>query len=180
MDSNSAKRLAKAFVSLVFFALLSVAVIALEEVPSAEPQVLLEGLVTRVVDGDTLDVVIDGQVERVRLIGVDTPETVDPRKKVQCFGAEASAELKRLVEQQIVSLEFDDSQGRSDKYGRELAYVFLSDGTNVNETLLRNGFAYEYTYSKAYKYQNLFQNAEQVARDTESGLWSSETCGGNR
>ncbi|MFZ2682029.1 MAG: thermonuclease family protein [Patescibacteria group bacterium] len=140
----------------------------------------VDGSVDRVIDGDTVDVVLAGEVTRIRLIGVDTPETVDPRKEVQCFGLEASAFVQNLLADQVVTVEFDESQGMTDKYGRALAYLRLADGTNVGEKLLRDGYGYEYTYSKAYKYQQDFKNAEQLARDTESGLWSSETCGGNR
>jgi micrococcal nuclease len=141
---------------------------------------LVNGAVSRVVDGDTVDVVVEGEIVRVRLIGIDTPETVDPRKPVQCFGAEASQHLRDLLANQIVTLERDVSQGEVDKYDRELAYLILPDGSNVAELMLRDGFAYEYTYDSAYKYQEVFKNAEQDARDNESGLWSRETCGGNR
>lgn len=139
-----------------------------------------DGSVDRVVDGDTLDIVIDGEVKRVRLIGIDTPETVDPRKPVQCFGAEASQHLKELVDGQQVTVEYDASQGTVDKYGRDLVYLTLPDSTNVGERMLQDGFAYEYTYDKPYELQEVFKNAEQDARDNERGLWSSETCGGNR
>lgn len=139
-----------------------------------------DGVVQKIVDGDTLDVMQAGEVVRVRLIGIDTPETVDPRKPVQCFGAEASQHVKDLLADNLVTLEFDESQGSTDKYGRTLAYVILPDGKNLAEEMLRDGFAYEYTYSKPYKYQKIFKIAEQDARDSERGLWSSETCGGNR
>ncbi len=141
---------------------------------------LVNGTVNRVVDGDTVDVVVEGEIVRVRLIGIDTPETVDPRKPVQCFGTEASQHLRDLLANQIVTLEHDASQGEVDKYDRELAYLILPDGSNVAELMLRDGFGYEYTYDSAYKYQEVFKNAEQDARDNERGLWSRETCGGNR
>lgn len=141
---------------------------------------LVEGAIDRIIDGDTVDIVLNGEVTRVRLLGIDTPETVDPRKPVQCFGAEASQHLKDMLANQVVKVEGDDTQGEVDKYGRMLAYLYLTDGTNVAEKMLRDGFAYEYTYDKPYELQKDFKNAEQAARDNESGLWSSETCGGKR
>lgn len=139
-----------------------------------------DGTIDRVIDGDTVDIVIDGEVERFRLIGIDTPETVDPRKPVQCFGKEASQHLSSLLDGQVVKVERDSSQGEVDKYGRGLAYLILNDGTNVAEKMLLDGFAYEYTYNKPYEQQINFKNAEQDARDSERGLWSSDTCGGKR
>jgi micrococcal nuclease len=136
--------------------------------------------VTSVSDGDTIKVLIDGKTESVRLIGVDTPETKDPRKAVQCYGAEASAYTKTTLLGKIVSLAQDDSQQNRDKYGRLLRYVFLEDGINFNEQLIRTGYAYEYTYRTPYQYQATFKQAEQAARANSVGLWNSTTCSGNR
>lgn len=127
--------------------------------------------VDRVVDGDTVDVVIDGKVERLRLIGIDTPETVHPSKPVECYGIEASNKAKELLSGTRVALEVDDSQGDRDKYGRMLRYVFLEDGTNFNELMIAEGYAYEYTYDQAYTYQSLFKNAQRSAEQSGSGLW---------
>ena len=99
--------------------------------------------VIKVVDGDTMDVSIDNKTERLRLIGIDTPETVDPRKKVQCFGIEASNKAKELLFGKFVSLENDESQGERDKYKRLLRYVFLQDGTNFNLFMIAEGYANE-------------------------------------
>ena len=136
--------------------------------------------VVKVVDGDTIDVKIDGKVERLRLIGMDTPETVDPRKPVQCFGLEASKKAKELLLGQSIALERDSSQGERDKYKRLLRYVFLLDGTNFNKYMISEGYAHEYTYDKPYKYQLEFKQAERVARNNNKGLWSLETCSGNK
>lgn len=136
--------------------------------------------VVKVVDGDTIDVNIDGKIERLRLIGIDTPETVDPRKSVQCFGIEASNKAKELLLGNPVSLEADVSQGERDKYRRLLRYVFLSDGTNFNKYMISEGFAHEYTYDEPYKYQLEFKQAERDARNNNKGLWSLETCSGNK
>jgi micrococcal nuclease len=133
--------------------------------------------VVRVVDGDTIAVEIDGANITVRLLGIDTPETVDPRKPVQCFGKEASDETKSLLTGKTVRLGFDSSQGTPcavgtcDAYGRTLAYVFLPDGTDINETLIAQGFAREYTYDRPYAYQAEFQEAEARAREAKLGLW---------
>ena len=135
--------------------------------------------VVKVVDGDTLDVNISGEVKRLRLIGIDTPETVDPRKPVQCFGKEASNKAKELLIGKSVGLEKDDSQGDLDKYDRLLRYVFLPDGTNFNLFMISEGYAHEYTYDEAYKYQAEFRAAQQEAENSQRGLWSPETCSGN-
>jgi micrococcal nuclease len=92
---------------------------------------------------------VDGQSQSVRLLGIDTPETKDPRKPVQCFGEQASARTHDLLDGREVWLEFDPSQGRKDRYGRLLAYVWLDHSSMVNETLIREGFAHKYTYDDA-------------------------------
>lgn len=132
--------------------------------------------VLKVVDGDTIDVEIDGQSQRLRLIGIDTPETVDPRKPIECFGNEASQKMHNLVENKKVALEEDPSQLTSDRYGRLLRYVYLEDGTFVNELMIRDGFAYEYTYDKPYSFQGLFKRAQQFAETNRLGLWAEGVC----
>lgn len=136
--------------------------------------------VVKVVDGDTLDVKINGKVERLRLIGIDTPETVDPRKSVQCFGIEASNKAKELLIGKSVGLEADESQGEKDKYGRLLRYVILPDGTNFNLFMIREGYAHEYTYDEAYKYQAQFKSAQEEAIAGEKGLWNPQACSGDK
>lgn len=126
--------------------------------------------VTRVIDGDTLVVIVDGREEKIRLIGIDTPESVDPRKDVECFGLEASEALKKLVENKYVRLEVDPTQSDRDKYGRWLRYVWLNE-VNVNFEMIANGFAYEYTYDLPYKFQIDFKNAQKEAKDNKRGLW---------
>ena len=126
-------------------------------------------LVTRVVDGDTIE--IEGG-QKVRYIGIDTPEVADPRKPVQCFGKEASNKNKDLVEGKRVRLEKDVSE--TDKYGRLLRYVY-SGNIFVNELLVREGYAFSSTYPPDVKYQDLFNKAEKEAREANRGLWGS--CG---
>lgn len=121
---------------------------------------------TRVIDGDTI--VLDG-TENIRLIGVDTPETKDPRKPVQYFGQEAYEFTKKLVEGKKVRLEYD--QDRTDKYDRTLAYVFLEDGTFVNAEIILQGYGHAYT-EFPFKYLEEFRLFEKQARESEIGLWA--------
>lgn len=130
--------------------------------------------VVKVVDGDTIDISLNGKVERLRLIGINTPETVDPRKPVECFGREASAKAKVILTGQKVALESDSSQDERDKYNRLLKYVFLEDGTNFNLLMIREGYAYEYTYDLPYKYQAEFKQAQKEAEENKAGLWGAD------
>lgn len=136
--------------------------------------------IAKVVDGDTIDVELGGQTARVRLLGINAPESVDPRKAVECFGREASARLKDLLTGKDVALESDATQGDKDKYGRLLRYVYLGDGTDVDKSMVADGFAYEYTYDKPYKYQSDYKTAEAAAREAKRGLWADETCNGKK
>lgn len=138
--------------------------------PSASYKVL------KVIDGDTIVIDKDGTSETIRMIGVDTPETVHPSKAVQCFGVEASNQTKTWLTGQLVKLEVDSSQGERDKYGRLLAYVFRTDNLFVNQKLIDEGFAYEYTYNLPYKYQAEFKTAEVEARTNKRGLWALDAC----
>lgn len=142
---------------------------------SAEPvQSAQQVLVTRVIDGDTIE--IEGG-QRVRYIGINTPETVDPRKATECFGPESSRENKELVEGKTVKLEKDVSE--TDKYGRLLRYVYLpsenaeSDQILINDYLVRQGFAHASTYPPDVKYQDQLTNAQQEAMSKNVGLWSA-------
>lgn len=129
-----------------------------------------KALVTHVVDGDT--VVLDNG-KTVRLIGIDTPETVDPRRPVGCFGKEASNETKGLLTGKLVILQKDVSN--TDKYSRLLRYIYLplDDGQIlfVNDYLVREGFAKAYTYPPDVKFNEQFRQAEKEAREGKKGLW---------
>jgi len=133
--------------------------------------------VTRALDGDTVDVNLNCKIETIRFIGMDTPETVDPRKPVQCFGKEASDNTKGLLTGKTIVLQFDPTQDRRDKYGRLLAYIVL-DGVNIDEQLVQEGFAREYTYKVPYEYQSEFRAAQKAAKAAGAGLWASSTCDG--
>jgi micrococcal nuclease len=132
--------------------------------------------VIKVVDGDTIDVSLDGKTERIRLIGINTPETVDPRKPVECFGREASDRAKELLSNKKVYLEADLISGERDKYNRLLRFVFLEDGTNFNLLMIKEGYAYEYTYDVPYKYQTEFKQAQKEAEANKAGLWGDNVC----
>ena len=135
--------------------------------------------VDRVIDGDTFVVDIEGKKETVRVLGINAPETVDSRKPVECFGKEASLEAKNILENKKVRLETDPSQSVFDKYGRLLAYVFVSDGIFFDEYMVEKGFAFEYTFKgMSYKYQKDLKEKERLARMNNVGLWAKDACGG--
>ncbi|MDE0804695.1 MAG: thermonuclease family protein [Acidimicrobiales bacterium] len=135
-----------------------------------------QGVVVRVIDGDTVDVDLDGQRERVRLIGVDTPESVAPERPVQCYGVEASDHTRSLLPVgTVVRLERDEV-GR-DQYDRLLAYVYrVDDDLLVNLDLIEGGFADAVTYGDNEALYDTFVAAESTARADGAGLWSA--CGG--
>ena len=135
--------------------------------------------VTKVVDGDTIAINLGGTSETIRLIGINTPETVDPRKPVECFGKQASDEAKALLSGKKVRIEKDPTQGDRDKYGRLLAYVWRDDGLFFNEVMILQGYAYEYTYDKPYKYQPQFKANQATAKSQSKGLWAPDTCDGS-
>jgi micrococcal nuclease len=122
--------------------------------------------VLRVIDGDTIEL---SDKRRVRYIGMDTPEIVDPAKPVECFGKEAADGNKRLVEGKTVQLEKDVSE--TDSYGRLLRYVYVGD-IFVNETLVENGFARITTFPPDVKYRDQLTQAQREARANNRGLWS--------
>lgn len=126
-------------------------------------------LVVRAVDGDTVE--LEGG-ERVRYIGIDTPETVDPGKPVQCFGKEASQKNVALVVGKRVRLVKDITD--RDRYGRLLRYVYVGE-TFVNKEMVAQGFAYAYTYPPDVKYASEFAAAQKDAQVNKRGLWGA--CG---
>lgn len=123
--------------------------------------------VSRVVDGDT---VVLSTGERVRYIGINAPESVDPRRPVECFAREATAENKRLVEGHAVTLVKDVSE--TDSFGRLLRYVYV-DGVMINEELVRTGYARASAYPPDVKFQAQLTLAEQEARQLQAGLWGA-------
>lgn len=135
--------------------------------------------VTEVIDGDTFKVLIDGKSETVRLIAVDTPELSHPQKPVQCFADEAKKYLVSMIQGKNIKLENEPKDNDRDRYGRLLRYVYLEDGTNINNALVKNGYAFEQTYVEGYKYQELFKTSQKEAEGKKAGLWNPNTCNGD-
>jgi len=130
--------------------------------------------VTEVFDGDTIAIRMAGRQEKVRLIGVDTPETKDPRKPVQCYGPEASQFSHSKLEHAKVRLASDPLSTNRDRYDRLLRYVYLQDGTFYNKELLATGNARAYT-GFAFSKSQEFTQAEQTSQQQKIGLWAACT-----
>lgn len=169
-------RLRSPLVLLAAASLSLAAACASDLTPSGEPVGSDRGQVTHIVDGDTLDVRIGGRTERVRLLGIDTPETVAPGRPVQCYGAEASAFLAALIPVGTeVRLE-RDAVAR-DRYDRLLAYVYRTDDDLlVNLELVEQGYADAVTYGDNEALYPQLVAAKADARDAGRGLWG--VCGG--
>lgn len=130
----------------------------------------VSAVVTRVVDGDTLDLTFaDGRSERLRLIGVDTPETVHPTIGEEPGGREASYFTKEALAGKTVLVEFDAEE--RDRYGRLLGYVYTTDGAMFNAVLVDRGFAEVATFPPNVRYVNVFTALQQGAREAKVGLW---------
>jgi micrococcal nuclease len=138
--------------------------------PEATPRPAPNGLVrvVQVVDGDTIE--IEGG-QRVRYLGMNTPETVHPTKPVECFGKEASNYNTQLLAGGFVRLGKDITN--TDKYGRLLRYIYLPDGTFVNLKLVADGYAYADTYPPDIAHATEFVAAQRTAREAGLGLWSA-------
>jgi micrococcal nuclease len=155
---------------------------------TVEPPGGEQATVTRVVDGDTIEVRITGRrdgpgageveigsVHRVRLIGIDTPESVDPRRPVECFGAEAAAAARALMEGRSVHLVKDVEE--TDGFDRLLRYVYLG-AEMANARLVVNGYATAYTYPPNVRHAEMLVALQRDARGAARGLWAADTCGG--
>ncbi|OGL81173.1 hypothetical protein A3B21_02695 [Candidatus Uhrbacteria bacterium RIFCSPLOWO2_01_FULL_47_24] len=156
--------------------------------PPPEPEPPIELLTSKaqitvtvleVIDGDTIRVSLsDGTVEKVRLVGIDTPETKDPRKIVECFGQEASEHLTNLLDGRVVTLRRDQVGDNRDKYARLLRYVALGN-EDINLKMVKDGYAYAYTtypFDKKASYVAAQANAKAALR----GLWAPDSCNGER
>ncbi|MDQ2630061.1 MAG: thermonuclease family protein [Actinomycetota bacterium] len=141
-----------------------------DELWTDEPPKSAGAYVTRVVDGDTIEVRLGGQEEDVRYIGVDTPETVKPGAPVDCFGPQASSFNHRLVERKRVRLVFGAE--RRDRYGRLLAYVYLGDRF-VNAELIRRGLARTLTIPPNDRFAGRLKRLEIAAARAGRGLWGA-------
>lgn len=123
-------------------------------------------------DGDTIQVDMNGKPEKIRFIGVDTPETHDPRKAVQCYGQAASEFTKQLIGNNQVRLEADPLNTNRDRYDRLLRYVYLPNGTLVNAEIIKQGYGFAYTGFPFSKIEE-FKAYQQQARDSNAGLWNN-------
>lgn len=139
--------------------------------PTAKPKAAAPALlaVVGVVDGDTIKVRVGGVTERVRVIGIDTPEL----KGGECYAQQASSRMQSLVQSKSVRLVRDRSQDDRDRYGRLLRHVQLADGRQVARILIAGGYGEEYTYDRAYSGQAAYRAAEASAREADKGIWSS-------
>lgn len=125
--------------------------------------------VAGIVDGDTIKVRLNGTTERVRVIGIDTPELASR----DCYAQQASSKMQSLVQSKQVRLVADPTQADRDRYGRLLRHVRLTDGRSVAQLLIAGGYGEEYTYSRAYAGQAAYRQAEATARAKGLGIWSS-------
>jgi micrococcal nuclease len=157
---------------------------------SQEPGGYEEATVRRVVDGDTIDVALTGRTDgpgagltqvghvyRIRLLGIDTPETVKPNTPVQCYGHEASAATAALLQGRRVRLVKDVEE--TDQYDRLLRYVYIGDEM-ANARLVANGYAYVLTYPPNVRHADLFVALARQAREADVGLWAPDACNGKR
>ncbi|MBU0648072.1 thermonuclease family protein [Patescibacteria group bacterium] len=134
--------------------------------------------VTKIIDGDTIKVEYDDNIESIRLIGIDTPEIANSGIPEQCFATEATLEITELIKDNNVVLISDPNLPDRDIYHRLLRYVYLPDGTNINLELVKRGAAYEFTYNQVYNQQLDFKQAQDTARQHQAGLWHPQKCNG--
>ena len=129
--------------------------------------------VAKVTDGDTIHVVRNGKDIKVRIIGIDTPETVSNSQPIECYGPEASAFASGLLGGKTVYLEYDGSQDEVDKFGRTLAHVWTSDKKLYAAEAILEGFGVEMTYADPYNHRDLFLANQEHAKQEKVGLWGS-------
>ena len=125
--------------------------------------------VVGVTDGDTIKVQLNGKTERVRVIGIDTPEL----RSHDCYAQQAASKMQSLVQSKQVRLVADPTQDDRDRYGRLLRHMRLADGRSVAELLIAGGFGREYTYDRAYAGRAAHLRAQAAAKSAHRGIWSS-------
>lgn len=138
--------------------------------PSVVASTSEQAIVVKIVDGDTVKL---DNGKTLRYIGIDTPETKHPRKPQECFGQEATAKNKELVEGKTVTLVKDVNN--TDRYGRLLRYVYV-DNLFINEELVKQGYAFSTGYPPDIAKQNQLNEAEKFARENKLGLWADDAC----
>ena len=166
-------RTAAIVITVAAAATLTVVSCSSPETDAGDQAVTANATVVRIVDGDTIVADVDGQEESVRLIGIDTPESVKVGSEVECFGKEASAHARELLDAgDPVRLELD-AEAR-DRYDRLLAYVYRADdGLFVNLAMVRDGYANSYTFPPNVTHTDDFRDAAATARENGVGLWSA-------
>ncbi|MCK9360994.1 thermonuclease family protein [Patescibacteria group bacterium] len=192
MSRKKWERLAATLVAAVFLLILSrvsaAPVSAPDDIPPPTPLLREEmgdststnAYVSRAVDGDTLEAALDDGTEvKIRMLGVNTPESVDPRRPVECFGKEASKHTAELVAGKRVLLRADPQADEVDRYGRLLRNVYLEDGTDVNAVLVRDGYAYAYLDYPLNKQRKVeLARLQDEAEAAQRGLWNPDACNG--
>jgi micrococcal nuclease len=150
---------------------------------STQVKVATNAVIVRHVDGDTVVAKMDGEQDevKIRLLGVNTPESVDPRRPVECFGKEASAYTGKRTEGKRVRLDADPQADNVDKYGRFLRTIVLEDGTDVNAELVREGYAYAYvSFPMTAARKTSLKKLQSEAEAAKRGLWNPKTCNGQK
>lgn len=151
-----------------------------EDTTAPDSIIATNASVLKVTDGDTIEVALDaepGKEFKVRLLGVNTPETVDPRRPVQCFGKEASDFTKGVLTGKRVRLDPDPQADERDKYDRLLRNVILEDGTDFNARLVSDGYAYAYLdFPLNPARKTLLRTLERQAKEAGKGLWAPGAC----
>lgn len=128
--------------------------------------------VLKIIDGDTISVEINGEEKKIRILGINTPESVDPDRPVECYGIEASNYLKQWLGGSKIKIYYDRAKPKNDDYGRLLAYIMDSEQVDIGATLITKGYAKEYTYKNEwYAKQTQYRNLEKTAKDNSLGLW---------
>lgn len=137
--------------------------------------------VLEVIDGDTIKINYEGKKTSVRIIGINTPEKSGPYRETECFGEESSKKAQDILENKKVKIELDESQSKFDKYGRLLAYILVNGEDDFGLKMIKNGYAYENTYwGLEYKNQKIYKEAQKYAENLYLGLWSKNTCSGEK
>jgi micrococcal nuclease len=134
--------------------------------------------VTGVIDGDTFRANVSGRIETIRVVGIDTPEVAGPYRSAECFGAEASARAKQLLNGGRVALARDSTQADADQFGRLLRAVTLADGTDFGLRMISEGLAREYTDDTPHANQRAYRGAEAEAKRLGVGMWAPTACAG--
>lgn len=166
----SQKHILSSIASAIVIALLILIQQGIIKIPDNQPPGTYR--VTEFVDGDTIGVKMNGQTQKIRFIGVDTPETHDPRKAVQCYGQAAANFTKQLIGNQSIRLVMDPQSTNRDRYDRLLRYIYLPDGRLVNAEIIKQGYGFAYTSFPFTKLEE-FRKYQKEAQAAKKGLWSS-------